>query len=267
MSESSLPDLVPSLATLEKEGKLTPTSIAVPEGTSYDALVGLLEYFGKVHGAVRWYIGDLLAWSEKRFGEDKMVQAADATGLSEKTLLHYLRVAGRVSPARRRANLSFSIHSEVASLSPSLQQKWLKLAEQKRWSVRELRHLLRDEGVIEQPGSRPQWTPGALSGEAGNGAQGDPATGMSLPSETAPASPSSESIAPRRIDRERFERDAAALEVILVEADRHAWTLSQMRDDLERLVDEMKSEADVSLYETRRDALNWALASLAPELA
>ena len=58
--------------------------------------------------------------------------AIEATGKEAQTLMHAASVAGKVEICRRRQNLSWSHHQEVASLLPAEQDKWLDMAESKR---------------------------------------------------------------------------------------------------------------------------------------
>ena len=62
-------------------------------------------------------IGDWLVYGEHTYGE-MYAQALDATGFSYGTLANQVYVAQRFDFSRRRENLSFSHHQEVAALPP-----------------------------------------------------------------------------------------------------------------------------------------------------
>lgn len=201
------------LADLERAGAITATSIDLPEGTSLDRLEALFSYFGSVGSAIRWYVGDLIVWGEGCYG-DRVYAAAEATRLSPGTLQNYASVAGRVAPDRRRAELAFSHHQEVAYLEPSVQAHWLDRAVENGWTKKELRELLRDEGVIDsKPG--PQWS------RLDSAASGGPAAGAAPALPPGPPTPYPAVLAQLR-DRldDNIEREALS------------WALSQLAPEL-----------------------------------
>lgn len=64
---------------------------------------------------VNWWIADWLNYGERRYGET-YAQAAELTGLRDKTLANIAWVGRKFAPERRRADLSWSHHAEVAGL-------------------------------------------------------------------------------------------------------------------------------------------------------
>lgn len=92
-----------------------------------------------MYGTYWW--ADWLAWGEARFGEE----AAQAVpeGIAAKTLMNARWVGSRIEPARRRPELGFSIHAEVAPLSPADQDSVLAQAAADDLSVREVREIVR----------------------------------------------------------------------------------------------------------------------------
>lgn len=99
----------------------------------------LIQRAGK---AAMFWIGDWLWYGEKKYG-DTYSQAIEDTGLDYDTLKAAKWVCGRIELVRRRTNLSFSHHREVASLEPKEQEHWLGEASQKGWSQKELRSAIR----------------------------------------------------------------------------------------------------------------------------
>ena len=95
---------------------------------------------GKIHGAVRFAIGDAIRQGEELFGDDAY-QAFENLGLSEEGMREYLRVALAVPRSRRRRDVSWSHHRAVAALDPVEQKTWLKRAADENLS----HHALRDE--------------------------------------------------------------------------------------------------------------------------
>lgn len=160
MSESSTELVVQELspmalvAELERSGALTMTSLRLPEGVSYEQYEALFGMWGKLHEMTCWVLGDLINYGDKVYGET-YAQAAEATGLSEHTLSNYASVCSRIPRSRRRHELKFSVHAEVAYMPPAEQTKWLKTASENKWKRAELREALapiRAPQVPEEPG-------------------------------------------------------------------------------------------------------------------
>ncbi|XTZ15357.1 LmbU family transcriptional regulator [Micromonospora echinospora] len=89
-----------------------------------------------------WCLGDWILFGQARYGE-KYREAVETVGLDYQTLRNYTWVARAVAMPRRRENLSFQHHAEVASLSDTEQDYWLRRAEENRWSRNELRRQVR----------------------------------------------------------------------------------------------------------------------------
>jgi N6-adenosine-specific RNA methylase IME4 len=131
--------------------ELSATGLTFTQDVTYDewsAIGERLQFIGK---AVQFWIGDWIRYGEHRFGE-KYAQAVEATGYEEKTLRNAVYVAEHVDLSRRRDNLGFSHHSEVASLKPAAQEALLDLAEENELTVRELRDEVRKFKRLETHG-------------------------------------------------------------------------------------------------------------------
>ncbi len=89
-----------------------------------------------------WWIADWLAYGESSF-HDRYREAVERTSLSYQTLRNYTWVARRFDLSRRRDNLSFGHHAEVAALEPPEQDYWLRKAEELGWSRNQLRSNVR----------------------------------------------------------------------------------------------------------------------------
>ena len=99
---------------------------------------------GLIGRSVGWWIGDWLMYGNAAYGE-RYARAARVTGYDVQTLMNMVYVASRVETSRRRENLSWSHHAEVAALTPEEQDRWLDRAEIDRLSVRCLRDAIRRE--------------------------------------------------------------------------------------------------------------------------
>ena len=98
--------------------------------------------------AVNWWLGDWILYGERRYGE-MYADAIDLTGLEYGTLANIVRVARHVESSRRREQLSWSHHVEVAALSPAEQDEWLRRADQDGLTVARLRARLSSSSVPE----------------------------------------------------------------------------------------------------------------------
>jgi hypothetical protein len=97
---------------------------------------------GSIGRGSSWWIGDWINYGNTRFGE-KYSRAAQITGYDAQSLMNMAYVAARFEISRRRENLSWSHHAEVAGLPPQARDRWLEHAEINRISVRGLREQLR----------------------------------------------------------------------------------------------------------------------------
>lgn len=89
-----------------------------------------------------WWIADWLAYGETIF-QERYREAIRKSSLNYQTLRNYAWVARRFDLSRRRDNLSFGHHAEVAALDPPEQDFWLRKAEEYGWSRNQLRSQVR----------------------------------------------------------------------------------------------------------------------------
>lgn len=95
-----------------------------------------------VQSAAKFWIGDLINFGNGAYGE-RYAQALSATDYKYDYLRQLAYVCRHVAKSRRRNNLSWSHHAEVASLEPRVQVEWFDAAEENGWSVEQLRQELR----------------------------------------------------------------------------------------------------------------------------
>ena len=94
----------------------------------------------------RWALGDWACAGERVYGD--MVGAAAEIGVGYQTLRHLSSVSRKIQLCRRRHNLSWAHHAEVASLSPEVGDGLLARAEAEGWS----RNALREEArAVSEP--------------------------------------------------------------------------------------------------------------------
>jgi hypothetical protein len=99
-------------------------------------------WLGTLTRAGRWWLGDWLRYGNARYGE-RYRAAAAITGYDVQTLMNIAYVASRFEISRRREELSFTHHAELAALPADQQERWLDHAERESLSARSLRNALR----------------------------------------------------------------------------------------------------------------------------
>jgi hypothetical protein len=89
-----------------------------------------------------WCLGDWLVYGQDKY-DDRYRRAIDEAGLDYQTLRNYAWIARKFAISRRRENLSFQHHAEVASLDDAAQDMWLDRAVEFGWSRNQLRKQVR----------------------------------------------------------------------------------------------------------------------------
>lgn len=97
---------------------------------------------GAMSRSSQWWVGDWVRYGTERWGE-KYAEAARITGYDVHSLRNMAYVASRFDLSRRRDNLTWSHHAEVAAFEPGDQELWLDRASGERLSVSDLRIELR----------------------------------------------------------------------------------------------------------------------------
>jgi hypothetical protein len=110
-----------------------------------------------VSSRATWALGDWLLFGERAYGT-RYRTAVEATNLDYQTLRNYAWVAGSFAPHRRRPELSFQHHAELAALPEIEQDLWLNRAVGEGWSRNELRRRVR----AKRDGTDPEATRPAL---------------------------------------------------------------------------------------------------------
>jgi hypothetical protein len=122
--------------------RLTKTGIEAAADATFEQWESFGRALRDIEGSIQWWIGDWLNYGEHKFGE-RYAQAVEETHYSYQTLANMKYVASKVEPSRRRENISFSAHAEVAPLSPPDQEKVLSQSAGKtRKEVRAIVHAM-----------------------------------------------------------------------------------------------------------------------------
>jgi hypothetical protein len=138
-----------------------PTRLVLPANLPYEAWDAIGNLLAHMHGALQWWWSDWILAGLDAHGEE----APSAQALTDRqygTIANWIYVGRMFEPSRRREKLTWGHHYEVARFKlpghtktaplpdVKLQDKWLDLAEQHEWSVRQLR-----EQIVAAHGRRP----------------------------------------------------------------------------------------------------------------
>ena len=119
-------------------GSLSPVGLDLRPGLSLAEWTAVGTALGRVDRAYRWWVGDWLNYGGGEYAE-RHAEALATTGLKQSSLKACKWVAEQIESVRRRTNLYWDHHLEVAALTPDEQDLWLGRAEAKGWTVKELR--------------------------------------------------------------------------------------------------------------------------------
>ncbi|MFE9747171.1 LmbU family transcriptional regulator [Saccharothrix saharensis] len=122
----------------------TVSGLAFPKDLTFDAWQQAGLRVARIANSSAWYLGDWLVYGKEKY-RDRYRKAIDLVGLDYQTLRNYAWVARKVEHPRRRKDLSFQHHAEVASLPPADQSRWLGLAERHGWTRSQLRQAVRGD--------------------------------------------------------------------------------------------------------------------------
>jgi hypothetical protein len=130
------------------QAELSPVSWIAGAELAYDEWLHQGARLGLAGRSAGWWIGDWVRYGTARYGS-KYAAAARVTGYDRQTMMNMVYVATRFEFSRRRENLSWSHHAELAAMDIDEQERWLNRAITERLSVRDLRDLL---VATRQPG-------------------------------------------------------------------------------------------------------------------
>jgi hypothetical protein len=127
---------------LRRHGVLDDVSLRpseLPVGLTAAQALALGGLLGRFHRSIGWYIGDLVVFCKRRWGEAVAGQIEAVTGLHPETLADYERTAEAIPPGQRVPGLSFRHHRAVKTLEPGAQRSWLARSVNAGWSSDRLR--------------------------------------------------------------------------------------------------------------------------------
>lgn len=160
----------PAMESRGLPGVLTETSYQLPENLNIGEWLAIGETLQRMERSVMWWLGDWWRFGQRKYGEmasqasKDMVK--DVTGHAYKTVANAATVAERFEFSRRRENVPFSHHAEVAALPPAEAEALLDEVEQTglnradlREKVKERKQVIAVEAALAQPAPSPLAVP------------------------------------------------------------------------------------------------------------
>lgn len=123
-------------------GSITKVGAIFPANMSYEEWEACGKNMRGARESLKFYLGDWILFGEAAYGE-RYSQALDVSDYDYDYLRKIVYVCRNVPLLRRRNNLSFYHHYEVASLTGDEQEAWLSTAEENNWSIRQLREAIK----------------------------------------------------------------------------------------------------------------------------
>lgn len=147
-------------------GRLDSHALHLMPGLTHDQWEQVGETIKFFEQGVMWWLGDWWNYGERAYGEMASQAAKDAlkdtTGYDYDTVRAAGWVASRIEPVRRRTDLPWNHHREVASMDRNDQDYWLDAATEHGWKRNDLRAAIRGNDVdvlhqIECPRCGHRW--------------------------------------------------------------------------------------------------------------
>jgi hypothetical protein len=123
---------------------MTEVGLRIPASLSFEDWERAGYQLSRIVNSSLWCLGDWLVYGKKTY-TDRYMRAIRAAGLRYQTLRNYAWVSRRFEWNRRRHQLTFQHHAEVASMPVEKQEMWLDEAERQTWTTKQLRAHIKDQ--------------------------------------------------------------------------------------------------------------------------
>jgi hypothetical protein len=173
LSGTDPPVALSSLSALDNSVLLRKSGLLFARGVEFSKWETIGRQLLSVNESTTWWIADWIAYGEKTF-QDRYREAVQRTSLNYQTLRNYVWVARRFDLSRRRDNLSFGHHAEVAALDQPEQDYWLRKAAELTWSRNQLRNEVRNSLRLRQDAEESRTGLRAVAAEECSDASDDP---------------------------------------------------------------------------------------------
>lgn len=129
-------------------GDLNRVGWVAPAGLTRDEWIDCGRKFSLADAATGWWIGDWWIEGQKRDGWGAGPELCEAIDVNYDRARVNAVVCGRFDLLRRRNNLHFAHHEEVARLDPVAADTWLDRAESNKWSQKQLRQAIKQDKLL-----------------------------------------------------------------------------------------------------------------------
>ena len=130
--------------------QITATGLQIAGKPTYEQWVQVGRELWYAKQSIQWCIGDWINYGDHAYGQ-KYTQAIAETDYQPQTLANYAYTANAFPHTARRENVSFSNHSEIASLKDDDRTFALDRLQSKQWSREDLRQWKREIKGTPEP--------------------------------------------------------------------------------------------------------------------
>ncbi len=147
------------LSQLETEfaahrARFTALGLVMPEDMALEGWAAVGRKLCRADAVMKWWLGDWAAFGLRKYGQLK--EFAEANEINYQSLRDMAWVSQSVALSRRRDNLEWSFHREVAALPAREQARWLDRAVDEKLPVAGLRQQIRlakgEQNALESDG-------------------------------------------------------------------------------------------------------------------
>lgn len=129
------PEPTPSFVSIPEQCR-EDQALVLPEGLSFDAVGGIYGALDKTKEAINWWLGDLVLYGERSYGEAVYQLFPER---STSSIRQCAWVAQCIPPAQRVPGVSWSHHRVVAHIEDGdRRRQWLEEAQRCEWSKTDL---------------------------------------------------------------------------------------------------------------------------------
>jgi len=120
------------------------TGLIIKKDLSFEEWEEVGNFLNDLEDATQWTRGDWLLYAiPKKWDQGKIKIMVEDMDWNYATVTNLRCLCGRIEFSRRRENLTFAHHQEVAKFDNDMQDHWLNEAEKNNWLVKELRRQIR----------------------------------------------------------------------------------------------------------------------------
>lgn len=125
------------------QARLDSTGLTLADGISYEDWITCGDYLRRVEGACQWWLGDWLAFGDKKAWGEMYAEAMDVAERESQTLMDYKWVAKAIDFSSRNEKVSFGVHRQIAAMPKEARPAAIAQAAEGGWTVREARKRVR----------------------------------------------------------------------------------------------------------------------------